>query len=177
MTAPDPPHWTLNSCFDEFCTIWVHSGPFGCLTRLGAKWARLAQKFVPQNRVEIFRNECTRFTPLDSKLKFWCILYYLDVFGTIWSPYETRCKMGRTSAKGSFPRSRVEIFRNEHTRSTPLHPKLMFWHVSNNLGAFWTIWFAYETRCKTGRISAKVRATKSRRNFKQRLLPIHPIGP
>src|SRR4029079_12471222 len=21
--APDPPHWTLNSCFGVFCTIWV----------------------------------------------------------------------------------------------------------------------------------------------------------
>ena len=29
--APDPPHWTLSSCFGVFCTIWVHSGPYGCL--------------------------------------------------------------------------------------------------------------------------------------------------
>jgi len=28
------------------------------------------------------------------------------------------------------PRSRVGIFRNERTRSTPLDPKLMFWCVS-----------------------------------------------
>ena len=34
----------------------------------------------------------------------------------------------------------------------------------------------YETRCKTGRTSAKVRATKSRRTFSQRTHPIHPIG-
>jgi hypothetical protein len=27
--------------------------------------------------------------------------------------------------------SRVRIFRNERTRSTPLDPKLMFWGVSN----------------------------------------------
>ena len=25
------------------------------------------------------------------------------------------------------PRTRIGIFGNEHTRSTPLHPKLMFW--------------------------------------------------
>jgi hypothetical protein len=27
---------------------------------------------------------------------------------------------------------RVRIFRNEHTRSTPLDPKLMFWGVSDH---------------------------------------------
>ena len=36
--APNPLHWTLNRHFGAFCTIWVHSGPFGCLTKLGAKW-------------------------------------------------------------------------------------------------------------------------------------------
>ena len=33
--APDPPHWTLNSCFGAFRTIWVHLGPLCCLTKLG----------------------------------------------------------------------------------------------------------------------------------------------
>ena len=33
--------------FWAFRTIWVHSGPFGCLTKLGAKRAELVQKFVP----------------------------------------------------------------------------------------------------------------------------------
>jgi len=103
-----------------FHTIWVHSGPFGCLTKLVAKWADLVQKFVPQSRVGIFRNERTRSTPLDPKLTFWCISYYL--------------------------------------------------------GAFRTVWWCYETRCKTGRTSTKVRATKSRQNFSQRTHPIYPIG-
>ena len=97
--APDPPHWTLNSCFVAFRTIWVHLGPFGCLTKLGEKRAELVQKFVPRSRVGIFRKERTRSTPLDPKEKFWCILYYLVAFGTVWLPYETRCKTGRTSAK------------------------------------------------------------------------------
>src|SRR6185437_14849293 len=35
--VPYPPHWTLNLRFGAFCTIWVHSGPLGCLTKLGAK--------------------------------------------------------------------------------------------------------------------------------------------
>ena len=45
--APDPPHWTLNSCFGVFCTIWVHLIPFGYHTKLGAKWAEVVQNFVP----------------------------------------------------------------------------------------------------------------------------------
>ena len=89
--APDPPHWTLNRHFGVFHTIWVHLGPFGCLTKLGAKWAELVQKFVPRSRIGIFRIERTRFTPLDRKLTFWCVLYYLGAFWTIWLPYETRC--------------------------------------------------------------------------------------
>ena len=68
--ALNPPHWTLNSCFGEFHTIWVHLGPFGCLTELGAKRAELVQKFVPGSCIGIFRNECTRSTPLDPKLMF-----------------------------------------------------------------------------------------------------------
>src|SRR6185312_5354583 len=49
--------------------------------------------------------------------------------------------------------------------------------MSNYLGASRTVWLPYETRCKTGRTSAKVRATKLRRNFLQRTHPIHPIRP
>ena len=59
IKAPDPPHWTLNSHFGAFRTIRVHLGPFGCLTRLSAKQVKLVQKFMPQSRVGIFRNEHT----------------------------------------------------------------------------------------------------------------------
>src|SRR6185312_15647655 len=121
MKAPDPLHWTLNSCFGAFHTVWVHLGPLGCLTKLGAKRAELMQKFVP--------------------------------------------------------RSCVGVFRDGHTRSTPLDPKLSFCGISYHLGAFGIVCLPYETRCKTGRTSAKVCATKSHRNFSQRKHPIHPIGP
>ena len=97
--ALDPPHWTPNGRSSAFCTIWVHSGSFGCLTKLGAKRAELVQKFVKRSRIGIFRNERTRSTPLDPKLTFWCISYYLCAFRTVWLPYKTRCKTGRTSAK------------------------------------------------------------------------------
>ena len=176
----------------------MHSGPFGCHTKLGAKRAELVQKFVPRSRVGFFRNERTRSTPLDPKLRFLCILYYLGAFGAIWLPYETRCKTGRTSAKvretkscrtfrnerarstpldnillfwcvrtiwvhsGLFscltklvakraeqvqkfvPRSRDGFFCIERTRSTPLDPKLTFWCISYHLGTFGTVWLPYE---------------------------------
>ena len=92
-----------------FCcihTIWVHLGPFGCLTKHGAKRAELVQKFVPRSRVEIFCNERTRSTSLDHKLTFWCVSYYLGAFETMWLPYGTRCKSGRTSAKVRATKSR-----------------------------------------------------------------------
>ena len=141
-------------------------GPFGCVMKLVAKRAELVQKFVPRSRVGIFRNERTRSTPLDPKLTFWCISYYLCAFKTIWFPYKSWCKTGRTSAKVRATKSR-RTFRNERTQSTPLYPKLTFWCVSFYLGAFRTVSLPYETWCKTGRTSAKICATKSRQNFSQ----------
>ena len=134
------------------------------------------QKFVPRSCVRIFRNERTGSTPMDPKLMFWCVSYYLGAFGTVWLPYKTRCKTGPTSAKVR-ARSHVGIFRNECTQSTPSDSKLTFWCISYYLGPFGTVWLPYETRCKTGRTSAKVRATKSRRNFFKRTHPTHPNGP
>ena len=88
--APDPPHWTLYSCFGEFRTIWVHLGPLCCLTKLGAKRSELLQNSVPRSRIRIFHNERTRSTPLDPKLIFWCVSYHLGAFGTVRLPYKTR---------------------------------------------------------------------------------------
>ena len=107
---PDTPHWTLKLCFGAFHTIWVHSGPFGCLTKLGGKHAELVQNFVPRSRVGIFRIEGARSTPLDPKLMFRCISYYLCAFGTVCLPYETRCKTGRTSAKVRATKLRRKFF-------------------------------------------------------------------
>ena len=141
----------------------MHSGPFGCLTKLGAKRAELVQKFEPRSRVGIFRNEGTGSTPLDPKLIFWCVSYYLGAFGTVCL---TKLDAKRAELVQKFvPRSRVGIFCNERTQSTSLDPKLMFLCVSDHLGAFGAIWLPYETWCKTGRTSTKVRATKSRRIF------------
>jgi hypothetical protein len=112
--APDPPCWTLNWRFGAFRTIWVHSGLFGCLSKLCAKRAELVQKFVPRSRIVFFRNERTQSTPLDPKLMFWCASYYLGAFGTVWLPYETRSKTGRTSAKVRATKSRRNFSQRTH---------------------------------------------------------------
>ena len=160
--------WCVLYYMGAFGTMWL-------LTKLGAKRAEVVQKFVPRSRVGLLHNERIRSTPLHCKLTFWRISYYLGAFGTVWLPYETRCKTAEPVQK-FVPRSRVGIFCNERTRSTPLDPKLMFSCVAYYLGAFRTVWLPYETRYKTDRASAKVRASKSRRNFSQRMHPIHPIG-
>ena len=149
-----------------FRTIWVHSGPFGCRTKIDAKQAELVQKFVPRSRVGIFHNDRARSTPLDPKKHFGVlhtIRVHLGQFGCL---TELGVKQAELVQKFVL-RSRIRISRNERTRYTSLDPKLTFWCVSYYLGAFGTIWLPYGTRCKTGRTSAKVRATKSRRNFSQ----------
>ena len=59
MNAPDPPHWTLNSCFVVFHTILGAFGTIWLPYEIGAKRAELVKKFVPQSHVRIFRNEHT----------------------------------------------------------------------------------------------------------------------
>ena len=173
---------TRSTLLDPELTFWCDSyylgdlEPFGCLTKLGAKRAELVQKFVPRSRVGIFRNESTRSTPLDPNRTFWCVRTILVHSGLFGSLTKLGAKRGELVQK-FVPRSRVGIFCNEHTRSTPLDPKHMFWCVSYYLGAFRTIWLPYETRCKTARTSAKVRATKSHRNLKQTNAPDPPHWP
>src|SRR6185312_3989158 len=76
-------------------------------------------------------------------------------FRTIWvhpGPFSYLMKLDGKRAElvqKFVPRSRVGIFRNERTRSTPLDPKLTFSCVLYHSGAFETLWLPYETRCKT----------------------------
>ena len=76
MNGIDPPHWTRNSCFGASRSGWVHLAMFHYYSKLVAKRVELVQlmhKFVPWSRIRIFHNECTRPTPLDPKLMFWCV--------------------------------------------------------------------------------------------------------
>ena len=102
MNAPDPHHWTLNSCFGAFLSVRVHFGPFRYCTKLGAKRAKLVQlmqKFVQRCLVRIFRNERSRSTPLDPKLIFWCVSFRLGTFGTVSLLHKTCCKTRQINAK------------------------------------------------------------------------------
>jgi hypothetical protein len=99
--APDPHHWTLNSCFGAFLSVRVHFGLFRYCTKLGAKCAKLVQlmqKFVQRCLVRIFQNECSRSTPLDPKLKIWCVSFRSGVFGTVSLLHKTCCKTRQTGA-------------------------------------------------------------------------------
>ena len=138
-------------------------GPFGCLMKLGAKRGELVQMFVPRSRVRIFRNERARSTPFDPKLTFWCVSKHFSVFRTVWLPYETRCKTGRTIANLRTTKSGQNFSQRTH----PIHPISPKTDVLVHSEPFGTVWLPYETRWKTGRSSAKVRATKLRRNFLQ----------
>ena len=48
------------------------------------------------------------------------------------------------------PLSRIGIFHNERTRSTPLDPKLMVWCISYYLGAFGTVLVALRNSVQNG---------------------------
>ena len=45
---------TLNRHFGAFRTIWVHSVPFGCLTKLVAKRAELCKRLFHEVALEFF---------------------------------------------------------------------------------------------------------------------------
>ena len=101
-----------------FHTIWVHSEPFGCITKLSTKQDELVQKFVPRSRVGIFRNECTRSTPLDPNKCFGAFHKIWVHLGPFWLTYETRCKTGRTGAKVHAKKSRRNFSQPTHA----IHP-------------------------------------------------------
>jgi hypothetical protein len=88
--------WYVSYSLGAFGTVLLRYN-----TKLGAKRVKLVQlmqKFVPRRCVRIFRDKRTQSTPLDPKHIFWCVLYSLDAFGTVFLPYKTNFKMGRTGA-------------------------------------------------------------------------------
>ena len=113
QSTPLDPKLTFLCVSYYFCAF----GTFGCLTKL-VQNGQLVQKFVPRSYIGILLNERTQPTPLDSKLMFWCVSYYLGAFGTVWLPYGTRSKTGRNSAKVLATNSR----QNFSLRTHPIHP-------------------------------------------------------
>ena len=130
--APDPPHWTLNSCLCVFCTIWVHLVPFGCHTKLGAKRAEVVQKFVPRSRVGIFHNE-----PLDPP--YWTLTSCFGasvLFECIWNSLavlQHSVQNGPNWCKSSCHEVESEFF----VTNAPDPPH---WTLKSRLCVFCTIW-------------------------------------
>ena len=89
--------------------------------------------FVSRSRVGIFCNERTRSTPLDSKLMFWCVSYYLGAFGTVWLPLQNSVQNGLKWCKSSCHEVVSEFFAT----NVPDPP---FWTITSCFGAFRTIW-------------------------------------
>ena len=131
---------------------------------------------MPRSRIRIFHNERTRSTPLDPKRMFWCVSYYLGAFGTVWFPYETRCKTGELVQK-FVPRSRVGIFHNERARSTPLDPKLTFLCILYHLFAFGTVGCLTKLGAKRAELVLKFVPRSRVRIFRNERNRSNPLDP
>ena len=122
--APDPPHWTLNSCFGVFRSVWVHFLLFCYCVKLDTKSAEmvdLMHKFVAWSRIGIFLNERTRSTQLDPKLLFLCVSKCLRAFGNVSLLHETWCRIGWTDAINAQVCA-IKSHRNFSQRTHPIHP-------------------------------------------------------
>src|SRR6185295_12427729 len=103
--------WCISYYLSAFGTIWL-----AYETRW--KTSRTSAKVCATKSHRNFLQRTHPIHPFDPKLTFWCISYYLGAFGTVWSPYKTRCKTGRTRAKVRATKSR-RIFSQ---RTYPIHP-------------------------------------------------------
>ena len=96
------------------------------------------QKLVPRSHVAIFLNERTQSTLVDPKHRlglFHSISVHLGSFRNCMKPDAKHTELVQLTQK-FMTRSHVGIFRNEHTQSTQLDPKLIFRSVSYYFGAF-----------------------------------------
>ena len=121
--APDPHHWTLNSCFVAFRKVWEHLGSFCYCTKLGAKWSELVQlmqKFMPRSRVGTFRYKRTRNTPWDPKFMF---LLHFVMSECIYDHSVTAlnsAQMGQSGAINAKVRA-TKLRLNFSLRTRPIH--------------------------------------------------------
>ena len=87
-----------------FGTVWLRY-------KTQCKTGQISAKVRGTKSRRNLSQECTRDTPLDSKLIFWCVLYYLDAFVIIWLPDKTQCKTGQIDAKVRATKSRWNFSR------------------------------------------------------------------
>ena len=138
--APNPPHWTLNSCFGASHSVWVHFGLFHYCTKLGAKRVKLVQlvqKFMPRSRIRIFHKECTRSTQL-------ALNSCLGAFWIVSLLHKARYKAGWTgviNAKVCATKSHQMFSQQTH----PIHPIRTQTHLLLRFVVFGCIWDHFVT--------------------------------
>ena len=87
-----------------FWCISFRSGAFWTVSLLhetlckSAKLVQLMRKFMLRCRARIFCNKCSRSTPLDHKLMFWCVSFRSGAFWTVSLLHETWSKTRQTGA-------------------------------------------------------------------------------
>jgi len=131
--APDPPHWTLNSSIGLFRTVWVHFGFVSLLheTRSKTGWIGAINEEVRATKSHESFSQRTHLIQLIGRWTHELVRFV--VFGCILYLFRCCTKLGAKRVelvqlmKKFVARNRIKNFRNEHTRSTPLDPKLMYW--------------------------------------------------
>jgi hypothetical protein len=147
---------TRSTTFDSKTHVLACFRTFRYYMNFGAKRAEMMQlmyKFMPQSRVGIVRNKCSRSTTLDAKLMF-------ADFRTVSLLHEP----GRTSAMNAQVHA-MKLCQNFSQRTLPIHP----------IGPQTHDW-CFSDHFITARTFVQ-NATKSPYNFSQRTHPIHPMGP
>ena len=124
--APDPPRWTLNSCFFAFRSVWAHLGPFRYCMKLGAKWLKLVQlmqKFGPRSRVEFFAVSAPDWTHGTLNSCFGAFHSVQVHLGLFYYGSKTRCKTGWTGAFSP----KVRATKSRRNFSQRAHPNQPIW--------------------------------------------------
>jgi len=92
--APRPPHGTLNSCFGEYHSVWVHLGSFRYYTKLGAIWAKIGAISEKSSCHEVVSNIFTSNAP---GLLNWTLNSCFGEFRSVWvhlGPFRYFAKLG-----------------------------------------------------------------------------------
>jgi hypothetical protein len=135
MSAPDPLHWTQNSCFGAFRTVLLPHESRCQTGRTGAINAQVREMMLRRN---FLRNERTRSTPLDPKLIFW----------VHFAPFHNCTKVG---AK----RDELVPLTHQFTKGITSEffatnaPDPLHWTQNSCFGAFRTVSLLHESQCKT----------------------------
>ena len=79
--APGQAHWTLNSCFGEFRSVWVHLGSFRYCTKLDAIWVELVTLLEKSTFHEVVSDSFATNAPGPAH---WTINSFLGEFRSVW---------------------------------------------------------------------------------------------